>query len=69
MEDTKKWWQSKTYLGALIGGIGAVLQIFGISIDAIGLTDSAVELITVVGTVLAALGIRTADKPISPDVV
>jgi len=70
MEETKKWWQSKAVLAALVTGICGVLTLFGVreaaqaAAEAEPIADNIIGLVAIVGSVLAIWGRIVAKKEI-----
>lgn len=62
--ETKPAWQSKAFWGGLIAAAASVAAIFGVELDAVGLTESVVAIIGAVGALLAIVGRFTAKKPL-----
>ena len=60
MEDTKKWWQSKTIWGALVTVLVGILNAFSIvSIDGAAqgqIVDIVVQITGIVSTVVTIIG-------------
>ena len=67
MDDTKKWWQSKTVVASAISIAAAIAGFFGLP-DDVGmqavLTDSVLQFISVAMGVLAIFGRITATSKI-----
>lgn len=65
MEDTKKWYMSKSVWGGMIAVVAAVAGAFGYMLspeDQASLTDAAVVVAGAVGGVLAVYGRVKAEK-------
>ncbi len=61
MKETKKWYQSKTKVGILLGGLGALLTTVGAYFGgALSLAAAIPAIITELGVILTVFGIRDA---------
>jgi len=68
MQNSKKWWQSKTIWGAIITLIAVIAQLFGVKIDPALQQQLVTQITTIaagVGGLLALYGRIKADKRIS----
>lgn len=73
MDESKKWWQSKTVWGILLAAICTVLQLFGVVSIPAGdqqkflddIWNIIVAVIEVIGWILAIIGRVTAKKAIA----
>jgi hypothetical protein len=62
---TQPWWTSRTIWGAIVVIIAQVAMLFGVSIDANGMTEAALALATLIGAIVAWWGRVNAGRPIS----
>lgn len=64
----KNWWESKTYQGIIIGTVASVYKILAQRYNWAAWSDDygdvIVQLLQVLGVVLAGIGLRTASRPI-----
>lgn len=64
MEDSKKWYQSKTYLGIGVALIGMALKASGYTLGDADISEVVSTLFQLIGLVIAAYGRAVASKKI-----
>lgn len=74
--EEKKWYFSKTFIGAIMIAISMALQPQGVTVDPTEVTDHLTQLIdiidklcAIVGPILTAVGLRTAKTTISKSLI
>lgn len=65
-QDGKPWWQSRAIIGAGVAMLATAARLFApdLDIDTDALTDMALDLATLIGSILAVWGRAKATQPI-----
>ena len=65
MEETKKWWESKTMWGGVAALVAGLADAAGFDVDASQVTELALKAVEVLGIVTVIFGRLTATKRIA----
>lgn len=64
MTEKKPWWHSRAIWGSLMVVVAQIARMFDVAIDVEAWTNTALDLVTMVGAVMAWYGRVRADAPI-----